>query len=791
MFPHLFLTGQGIANSLSAKFIRHLFLFYDGRFEQDAEFVTTIFSLKMLQTTMTQGFNCKKWNPDLLNELGALINGGHLEEQLELAKECPTKKKEMDTVLGRYFNIFSKNTPFSPLSMARARGVVTGGKMRRNVGLQFITGAPPEHEDDFVLRIAAMQSKFREDVVTEDAISSCGYNKPDCPLSSNTWKTESLQLHLREDPHARILLAEKNPGLTSLFFENELRQVTGNVLRCDVNSSKSTPARRGVCGKTSAVEVVVQLQGNRTQRLHYHIIARQHVSNVAMFDLCACHSRLEEKMRNYIDSVCSCTLPESALQWREEQAALPFEQRDRPRDLKPTDPATDYDAFIAKGLKKTAMSLHKHTKTCTKTVRGLVCCRLARQAPIHNERTQPMVIRIKKKSNWRKKLHAIMEKKPMTDLQRRDLIRSLAYDEGEVIRPLTKDPVLWMHRRPKSSGMVPEHNPVLAAAMTTSINTQIISNNASAECADEYAIKYVTPSMSQTNPDSLLHLVSATKLHEMRKYPTKADDVDDDPNGRAARTFGMKVVNSIVGRTEHTMALMIYCCLGHDAYESSDTHSFVYPVNVGKEKKREFSSVKPDICRFRPTHVSANSSVQKSFMKLAKVDDSVQGNAKLYKSERVSPLGSTTTIHTFVTEAQLYAHRPLGFETYTGDECSGVCDVVPLKTPIVGYRFREESPLHNTHVMVLRRKQRTPVVGQRLPHFPGNKPARTVEDPDGKLVQAWEKQMDVFAETVVPMFSPWSRANDCKHKGNHQGLQNLLKELDSSDATLAQKGRGI
>jgi hypothetical protein len=33
-------------------------------------------------------------------------------------------------------------------------------------------------------------------------------------------------------------------------------------------------------------------------------------------------------------------------------------------------------------------------------------------------------------------------------------------------------------------------------------------------------------------------------------------------------------------------------------------------------------------------------------------------------------------------------------------------------------------------------------------------------------------------------------AVECTHEANYRGLQNLLKELDSSDASLAQKGRG-
>ena len=384
MFPHLFLTGLGVPASLTSKYIRHLYKFYDGRFEQDPEFVTTVFSLKMMQSTATQGYNCKMRNPDLLNELGRMINSGQLEEELNVAKTCPEKRKEMDTVLGRFFNMFAKNTPFSPLSMARARGKVSGGKMRRNVGLQFITGAPPEHEDDVVLRIGVLTSKSRDSLITEDAARRCCWNSTECPLGSSAlWNEEVLKPFLKTDPSARIQLADKSPGLVSMFFENEVRRVTGNVLHCQLRSKKSTPARRGLCGKTSAAEVVVQLQGNSTQRLHYHIIARQHVCNVELFDLCACHPVLETKMRNFIDSVSSCSLPASVLRWREQQDALPYHARDRPKDLCAPDPATHYDEYIECGLKKTAMCLHCHTKTCTKTERGQYCCRLARDAVIH------------------------------------------------------------------------------------------------------------------------------------------------------------------------------------------------------------------------------------------------------------------------------------------------------------------------------------------------------------------------------------------------------------------------
>jgi hypothetical protein len=92
---------------------------------------------------------------------------------------------------------------------------------------------------------------------------------------------------------------------------------------------------------------------------------------------------LQEKMRKFIDSVSSCSLPVEVLQWRKEQDVLPYTLRDRPKDLYAPNPETDFEGYVTCGLKKTAMCLHCHTKTCTKTERGQYCCRLAREAVIH------------------------------------------------------------------------------------------------------------------------------------------------------------------------------------------------------------------------------------------------------------------------------------------------------------------------------------------------------------------------------------------------------------------------
>ena len=141
VFPHLFITGKGIPKTLTHKYWRHLCRHYDGRFQADAEFVTTIFSFMMRQNASFQGSRAKKNNPESLEFMGDLVNSGHLREIVEAAKSSESKRVEVEGILSHFFSVFAKNTPFSPLTMSKARGKIKGGRLRRNTGQQFLTGA--------------------------------------------------------------------------------------------------------------------------------------------------------------------------------------------------------------------------------------------------------------------------------------------------------------------------------------------------------------------------------------------------------------------------------------------------------------------------------------------------------------------------------------------------------------------------------------------------------------------------------------------------------------------------
>lgn len=800
-FPHLFLTGRGVANNLTPVYMKHLLKFYDGRYEQDAEFVTTMFSLKMLSTTMVQGFRMRSSNPGLLREMGKLINGGHLRELLNEAKASEEKMEKLQRLLERYFGVFAGNTPFSALTMSRARGRMRGTRLRRNVGSQFITGAPPEHEDSTVLRLGVLMNPDKQSVMVDAAATNgCGFNRRNCPMASVDWSLKALKPFLLSDPNARIVQADRSPGLVALFFENQINIITKKVLLCPLGGAgvtKSVRPQRGVCGVVSAVECVVQLQSNRTQRLHYHIIARPHVSNVRLFEMCAANDGLTRKVQEFLDSVSRCALPKEAHDWWESQAQLPFEDRRRTMAFVPIDPRHSYEDYVSQGAKKIAMFQHEHAQTCTKTYRGKYMCRLGLGRPINEGPSAPKITELVKKSNISKGEHGQLKYSAITRDVSLQLSRRLSFAMGEFTRPCMKWPILWISHRSEQDGMVSEHNPILAAEMATSHNNQIASSNAGAENVDEYVISYVTPKNEYRNGDSQFHFMCVAALDNMEKYPTQADDVATDASCRAARTFGMKVVNSVVGSTEFSLPLMCYSCLGHDAYESSEDHMYYYPSKDVTEMKRwehgNMDGYDPDMPKSNNLITSLAALAQAHPITAAEVTEA--GYA--YTHTTLNAKGKKVVVTQFVTHAHMYATRPLDFWAMLSWEMLCVAQVVPRTRKDVGgagckaFNLSTCNPLKDTHVMVLRRRQKTPVVAEALPKYPGNRPVVDENVPENAaVVEIWEKEMDRFSKAMVPMFSPWSNISKCKYSLDVEGFTNLLESLNNSKATLQDKGRG-
>lgn len=632
--------------------------------------------------------------------------------------------------------------------------------------------------------------------------SKCGWNKNGCPVTGPGWSRGIVNKQLREDPNARIELADCNPGVVALFFENCLRVVTNKVLKCPVAATtrnKSMPVERGVCGKVASVDVVVQMQGNRTQRLHYHIIARLFVSNVALFDICACDQSLTEKMGKFIDSVSCCTLAPEARAWHEGQLELPFEMRARSGDIYIPNPAHDYDGFIKGGEKRTSMTEHVHCKTCTKTWRGKFGCRLALPRPTSQFATRPMIVKLVSKCNYPKNEAAKLKMRELSDADRTILLLPINYSEGQFVRKPVEDPVLWIDQRPEKDANVPEHHPILASMFPTTHHNKIISNNAGAEKVDEYTITYVAPALAGTGGNSQVHLWCATALDNMEAYPTSAEDKHTEPNIRAARTLGQKVANGVVGRTEYSLVLMAYSNLGHDAHESSDTHVYCHNNSTAAEYEVEHAK-EQSASKFASASKGNTTSITKRLKKLMgdTGDAGTQGGgSKRFTVNTTTEDGKKTTSFLFLTQAQIFAHRPLEFFMYNPEEFVGCACVVPRTSKAVGsprWEFKKESALQKSHVVMLRRLQQTPLPGQKVPKFPGNRPSPIDSTNEGddrsSAMDIWEKQANAFALVMVTMNSPWTATKKCKHATNINGYQQMMLEYDNSEASIVLKGRG-
>ena len=184
-----------------------------------------------------------------------------------------------------------------------------------------------------------------------------------------------------------------------------------------------------------------------------------------------------------------------------------------------------------------------------------------------------------------------------------------------------------------------------------------------------------------------MHLWCATTLDNMVEHPTEAEDRFTEPNIRAARTMGQKVVNGVSGRVEYSVPLMAYANLGHDAHEASDSH--VYTFNVSGANEYQIEHAKPQGKeRFVWVAGTRTNDVMRRLKKMMGDGDipGASGGARRYGVTSTDSNGKKDETFMFLTQAQVYAHRPAEFEDYTMDDFEACACVVRCAKINQGHR---------------------------------------------------------------------------------------------------------
>ncbi|CAN0420001.1 unnamed protein product [Lampetra planeri] len=172
VFASLFLLGKGLSKgSLNKKFLRHFFIYYDGRFEDPC--------------SSLRPYEAKKLN----------------------AKVC------------RIMSMVGSTVPFSPFECEATRPKLAAMRLRYGIGSHFLTGSPPEFEDLSVLRLAIMRDTHQ-------------WNNVNCPLQRTGFTRADLPDDFVSNAGARMAVTRPHPALAVMSFANHMRILLDDVVRC-------------------------------------------------------------------------------------------------------------------------------------------------------------------------------------------------------------------------------------------------------------------------------------------------------------------------------------------------------------------------------------------------------------------------------------------------------------------------------------------------------------------------------------------------------------------------------
>ena len=156
-FPYLFLRGYNILpqSTFGRRFIKHLFLYYDGRFEKCTPFVNLLFNQMQRHAAIRKIARVETSNRNILNKIESLMKSETFKKELEYAINNPkeNKSKQLNSKIMRILGVFGNAVSFSPFERAQTRPKIHAMKIKYEGQSHFVTIAPPEHDDLMLLKI--------------------------------------------------------------------------------------------------------------------------------------------------------------------------------------------------------------------------------------------------------------------------------------------------------------------------------------------------------------------------------------------------------------------------------------------------------------------------------------------------------------------------------------------------------------------------------------------------------------------------------------------------------------
>ena len=345
---------------------------------------------------------------------------------------------------------------------------------------QFVTIAPPEHDDIILFKI----HKIRQEKIynTNDSIL---FNEN---LNINTWLSEDLINSARK----RITVAQEYPAQCVFLFERVLKSFFNSVIKCPINEDIKvirpvSKRNKSLYGTVDGFIGVIEPQ--KDSRLHLHLSLYNSIMTGSLLSkVCIC-DELQKITKEWIDGVCHTHLSDRTHKWiKSFEGKVP--KRDFTVIVSRID--EDLDTYIFESEKKLySTNEHSHSFTCEYGLRGLFMCRLSMPRGINNIETRPILIILKQRLNVEKKQKAEFDIMEVDDDMSNYLDRPHKYTDGELIKVLKSGPIIWEKFKPDIDKYFVETNLHLALLNSHS-NSAFISTSDHSDAVDEYEADYMT-----------------------------------------------------------------------------------------------------------------------------------------------------------------------------------------------------------------------------------------------------------------------------------------------------------
>ncbi|OWZ23122.1 LOW QUALITY PROTEIN: hypothetical protein PHMEG_0002044 [Phytophthora megakarya] len=568
-FPCLFIRGGKMLphGTWPPTFIRHLMLYYDGRFEKNTMLVATLFNQLQRHTVVQQAARIGTSKAAVLEKLGNLANSKQFKLALINAKLDPSSSqaKRLNGYLLRILSLMGTSVPFSPFERAATRPKLAAVRARFGIAQHWVTVAPPEHHNLELHRIAMIRQRR-------------SWNQSDELYRSKACWFEDLPYSIRSNARGMLNVSNTYPALAARVFDRCVRRIHDDIVLCkDTSNTRLSidygQRQAGAYGTVAAHAGVIepQLDG----RLHIHMNLYGSKYSPELLSRVVCSPPLRDRAAEWLNSVCCTKLDRDIHEWREKNLQC---DRSLPKafEIRLPETVTDVVSFEKAAQKRAATTnFHSHSSTCYKGKRGKYMCRLARPSGVNLHPTCPLLVTRDRSGDMKAGVPPIVHGFPVPQHLLRSIDCGYSVEKGEAFRPHGEGPLVWELQRPASDAYMVETNLILAALTCSHTNSSVINGVDCGDMIDEYQQAYMTKDdVALKSAASALH----SALEHNVKFPSHADNSQTPL--RIGQYLATRTVNSFSGGHEWSHSLMVHAITGHRSFLSSDKFWYIFPYSL-------------------------------------------------------------------------------------------------------------------------------------------------------------------------------------------------------------------